>query len=256
MIMGVVNVTPDSFSDGGFFQDPYAAHDQVLRLIDHGADIIDLGAESSRPGTHLISEEEEWRRLEPVLDLLSRRELGARLSVDTNKPAVMRRVLPYGVTIINDIKGGADDQTLEFLAKNHLTYIAMHMHRLPLDMQQQPLSGDDAVNAVQEFFSRTQQRLLQAGFSKDRIWLDPGIGFGKTDSANIRLLKYSVSMAGQCTLVIGISRKSFIGRLLDIENPRERDKPSKMLELGLLLAGIQVIRTHDVQRLHSIRSLL
>jgi len=256
LIMGVINITPDSFSDGGQFHNPQAALEQALRLVDQGADIIDLGAESSRPGAQLISENEEWQRLEPVLNLLSQRQLGARLSIDTNKPEIMRRVIPCGVTIINDIKGGADDLTLRDLAQKQVTYIAMHMHRSPADMQQLPLSGDEALKSVDCFFTQTEDRLLRAGFPKAAIWLDPGIGFGKTDSANLRLLKYCLSISGRYSLVLGISRKSFIGRLLGIESPIDRDGPSKMLELGLMLAGIRVIRTHDVKNLNNIRSLL
>ncbi|MFW7380058.1 MAG: dihydropteroate synthase [Oligoflexus sp.] len=255
-IMGVVNITPDSFSDGGRFHQPQKALEQILRLVDDGADIVDIGAESSRPGARLIPAEEEWQRLEPVLERLSTRQIGAKLSVDTNKPEIMRRVIPYGVDIINDIKGGADDDSLKNLAENHLTYIAMHMHRTPEDMQQAPLDGDEAIAAVDAFFAQTRSRLMLAGFPESAVWLDPGIGFGKTDRANLRLLKYSLKISDQYHVVVGISRKSLIGRLLGIDSPVERDGPSKMLELGLLLGGIRMIRTHDVKSLNHMRSLL
>lgn len=254
--MGVVNITPDSFSDGGQFLSPDSACDHIMRLVDDGADVIDLGAESSRPGAKLVSFETEWQRLEPVLNRLARRDLGARLSLDTNKPEIMRRAPDLGVEFINDIKGGADDDTLSYLASKGISYIAMHMHREPECMQAEPLQPQLAISLVRDFFAAAHNRLAGAGFANEKIWLDPGIGFGKSDAANLSLLQLSMSLASEHNLVVGISRKSFIGRLLDIESPVQRDAPSKMLELGLILAGVRVIRTHDVKRLDLIRQLL
>jgi dihydropteroate synthase len=255
-LMGIVNITPDSFSDGGRYLDPEAAYEQIVKLVDQGADIVDLGAESSRPGAELIDEQEEWRRLEPVLNRLAQQPLGVELSVDTNKPTVMRRLVGTGVTLINDIKGGADQETLSFLAGQNMSYCAMHMHRSPADMQMEPLDGEQAVAAVAEFFRGTHDRLRRAGFAESAILLDPGIGFGKTIAANLRLLQYSMKVAHDYALVIGLSRKSFIGRMLEIDEPAERDGPSKMLELALILAGARVIRTHEVETLDRIRRLL
>lgn len=256
LIMGVVNVTPDSFSDGGRFFKPEDAVDQVLRLVDDGADIVDIGAESSRPGAELITPEIEWQRLEPVLEKLFQRDIGCQISIDTNKDKTMLRLQDYPISIINDIKGGASQSTLEALAAQDMTYIAMHMHQTPSTMQIKPLDGQEAVDKVEVFYTSALDRLKRCGFSEDRIWLDPGIGFGKTDCANIALIKFSMERAKKWPIVVGVSRKSFIGRLLGIDNPKERDHPSKMLELALMLAPVKAIRTHDVAKLRLIRDHL
>jgi dihydropteroate synthase len=130
------------------------------------------------------------------------------------------------------------------------------MHQLPDSMQRDPLDGNEAIDHVHKFFEKATDRLRSAGFTDEKIWLDPGIGFGKTDQGNIRLLKYTMLHAQNYQLVVGISRKSFIGRLLGVEDPVQRDQPSKMLELGLMLAGVKVIRTHNVKMLSQIRTLI
>ncbi len=256
LIMGVLNVTPDSFSDGGSFLDPKRALAHVWELAADGADIIDIGAESSRPGSQAVDADEEWRRLEPLLAALSDNRPKALISLDSYKPVIMRRALDYPVQIINDIKGGADRATLELLAQRGLIYLAMHMHRDPTSMQAAPLDGQKALDELSSFYQNTQSRLSEAGFSEDRIWLDPGIGFGKTDRANLLLLEQALQLAPRWPIVLGVSRKSFLGRLLNIENPRDRDAPSKMLELSFLFAGVRGIRTHDVARLRALRDLL
>lgn len=256
LIIGVLNVTPDSFSDGGTFLDPGKALAHAWDLVNDGADVIDIGAESTRPGSAAVDGDEEWRRLEPILAALSSQKPKARISLDTYKAVTMRRALDYPIDIINDIQGGADVPTLEAIAKRGLTYLAMHMHRDPSSMQTAPLDGEDALQALDVFYDEAQSRLLSAGFTADRIWLDPGIGFGKTDKANILLLKDALARASQREIVLGISRKSFIGRILGIANPVDRDAPSKMLELSFLFAGVRGIRTHDVKRLKQIRDFL
>ncbi len=254
--MGVVNITPDSFSDGGLYFKSAAALSHIEKLFDEGADILDIGAESSRPGAKALAPEEEWSRLEPVLNEISRRWPSALISVDTYHPQTMLRCLNYSVSIINDIRGGADFDTLQKIASRGLVYLAMHMHRDPQSMQQNALNGEEALASVSAFYKKAQETLETAGFPKEKIWLDPGIGFGKTDRANLLLLKHSVEWARHFSLVVGVSRKSFIGRLLQIEAAQERDGPSKMLELSLLLAGVKAIRTHDVLRLQAMRELL
>ena len=254
--MGVLNVTPDSFSDGGKFLDPGRALEWSLKMSEDGADIIDIGAESSRPGASIVDVEEEWRRLEPILSRLSQSGFKTPVSVDTYKPEIMVRLNDYGVAIVNDIKGGADEPTLRVLAEQGLIYVAMHMHRSPGDMQMSPLSGKEAVIQVQGFYDNVEQKLKNAGFEKSKIWLDPGIGFGKDDEANLKLLQQSLAIGSDKNILLGISRKSFMGRLLDLDNPLDRDPPSKMLEATFLMCGIKCIRTHDVKRLSRIRSLL
>lgn len=255
--MGILNVTPDSFSDGGQFLNPETALRRIEQMIEQGADIIDIGAESSRPGASFISESEEWARLSPILTAISSQSHKINYSVDTNKPEIMRRLPDYGVQIINDIKGTADTQTLEHLAKSGCTYIAMHMQGTPDNMQDSPMSGQSAVHAVEEFYRASHSKLTSAGFTSDKIWLDPGIGFGKDDSSNLHLLASSLlSSQDSQNIVIGISRKSFIGRLCGLPDAESRDPASKMLEACFLMSGIKCIRTHEVSKLKHIRDLL
>lgn len=256
LILGVVNVTPDSFSDGGLFHEPQVAFRRVEQLIADGADVIDLGAESTRPGAEALKLEEEWQRLRPVLELTKQLPKHVLLSVDTYKPELMRRCVDYGVQVINDINGGADDNTLKWLAKHKVKYLAMHKYGDPATMQQNPLRGRAAVTAVSDFYQQTTKRLTDLGFAKDQIWLDPGIGFGKDDAANLLLLQQAMTDKKSYQIVLGVSRKGFIGRLLDLPTPMQRDAPSKMLEIVCMMTGIFGIRTHNVIQLAKMRQLL
>ncbi|RZA14535.1 MAG: dihydropteroate synthase [Proteobacteria bacterium] len=255
LIMGIVNVTPDSFSDGGLFLSKDAALKQVHQLMSDGADILDIGAESSRPGAPAVPLEEEWNRLLPLLKELDKESV--TISVDTYKPEIMRRLKDHNVTIINDIKGGAQipDEILKDWANLSRTYLGMHMHLEPETMQQRPLDVREASAAVSFYYDKTRERLQNLGFPREKIWLDPGIGFGKTDAANLYLIREAIEDAGRTPLVMGISRKSFIGRILDIERAEDRDGPSKMLELSFLYAGVKAIRTHNVKHLKRLRDL-
>ncbi len=256
LIMGVVNITPDSFSDGGSYIDPARALDHISQLLEEGADIIDIGAESSRPGAELISLQEERRRLLPVLNLLAKSSLKAEISVDTNKPELMLELADFGIRYINNIKGLAPFSCLQRLAERGHHYIAMHMQGQPASMQNQALARDAACDAWRQFSTECSQALRSAGFSDERIWLDPGIGFGKTDAANLALLQACMQDSGAVQYAVGISRKSILGRLLELDDPLQRDDSSKALELGLMLAGIGMIRTHEVRRLARMRRLL
>lgn len=256
-IMGVINVTPDSFSDGNRFKDPTKAADQALRLIKEGADFIDLGAESSRPGADPVDLETEWQRLEPVLKMFKRKNLLDRVTVDTRKPEVMLRLLDWGICGINDIAGGAPEETLKKLCVSpSLNYIAMHMRGEPENMQISPLDGEEAVHAVSAFFKKTHQKLMNAGFNPKQIFLDPGIGFGKTDRANLLLIDQVRHWSQTYQIAIGVSRKSFMGRILGVSGPAQRDLPSKMVEMGLVLAGASIIRTHSIKALSNIYKIL
>jgi dihydropteroate synthase len=258
LIMGIVNITPDSFSDGGLFLSKDAALKQIDQLIQDGADILDIGAESSRPGAHAVSLDEEWTRLSPVLKALDKESISTLISVDTYKPEIMRRLKDHNVAIINDIRGGGQipDDILRDWARLSRTYLGMHMHLGPRSMQQTPLGAAEASAAVRAYYAVTRDRLQKLGFKPDKIWLDPGIGFGKTDAANLYLIREALEEAGRTPLVMGISRKSFIGRILDIDRPEDRDGPSKMLELSFLYAGVKAIRTHNVKHLRRIRDLI
>jgi dihydropteroate synthase len=256
ILLGVVNLTPDSFSDGGDTLAPRAALERCEALLRDGADLLDLGAESTRPGATPLSAAEEWARLEPVLTTLARRHLTARVSLDTRKPEIMRRGADLGITLINDVEGGRDSATLKALARYvNLGYLAMHMHGTPENMQRQPLGSRTAVAAADAFFAEREDALRDAGFSPARIWLDPGIGFGKTDAANLRLMAEIPRWRAAHQVAVGVSRKGFLGRALGLAVPKDRDPPTKTLELGLWLLGARMIRTHDVARLRTLIDL-
>ncbi|MFK7826522.1 MAG: dihydropteroate synthase [Oligoflexales bacterium] len=254
-IMGVVNVTPDSFSDGGKYLDPGRACEWASELAIQGADIIDIGAESTRPGANDLDSGVEWRRLQPVIDRL-KKQLDSRIkiSVDTKKPELMILSARSGVDLINDVSGLADRETLRYLAlESKVAYLSMHMKGCPNSMQDNPLKGCEVLDEICRFFSRSYDTLINAGFSRERIWMDPGIGFGKTDQANLLLMANVAHFAARYQLAVGISRKSWMGRLLDLQVPADRDPPSKIAEFALAAAGAKIIRTHDVKYLNRLR---
>ena len=257
LLMGVVNLTPDSFSDGGDYNDVGAAFDRIETLIADGADIIDLGAESTRPGASQVPAEEEWKRLEPLLKRLSQSSLRVSISVDTRKPSLMLQAADYGATWFNDIGGHADITDLATLASYpEMHYIAMHMPITPDIMQVQPMPAAQALANIKEFFAQRMALLAAAGFGGERVWFDPGIGFGKTDTANLRIMQEISLWSQTMQMMIGVSRKSLIGRILDISDPKARDAPSKMLEFGLALCGAKLIRTHNVAPLKRLFDLV
>jgi dihydropteroate synthase len=256
-IMGVVNITPDSFSDGGRYLLPDAALAQAKHLVEAGAEVIDLGAESTRPGALPVNPDEEWRRLEPVIKALMGRLPNAIISTDTRKPDIMLKAAAAGARLTNNVGLLPDDATLAKLAATPgMQYVAMHMHGEPSTMQRQPLAPDAAIAAVDAYFQTAMTRLTRAGFSPDRIWLDPGFGFGKSDAANLAMMRQLPAWSRQYQIAVGVSRKSLIGRMLNIEDPAARDEASHMLELGLVLAGAKLVRTHDVAGLSKVRSFL
>jgi dihydropteroate synthase len=256
-VMGVINITPDSFSDGDQCLTLEAATNRA-RLFDQlGVDYIDIGAESTRPGAKTVSLETEWERLSPTLELLQATQLTAKISVDTSKPEIMLRSANLGARMINNVNGCTDHTTLQKLASdyNNVEYLCMHMQGHPSSMQKKPLDGLDAVETVDAFFRTSFSKLREAGFDSDRIWLDPGIGFGKTDHANALLMAQIPRWSNDYQIAVGVSRKSLMGRLLGIENPEMRDDASKMLEFGLIAAGAKLVRSHEIERLCNIVSL-
>lgn len=252
--MGVVNVTPDSFSDGGDYLNADAALTRALNLLADGADLIDLGAESTRPGALPVSADEEWARLKPVLQGLVAEGLGQRLSVDTQHGiTALKAANEFGVGWVNNIRGLFDSEVLRALSRfRGLTYVAMHMHGTPATMQRTPLVGSKAVEAVSSAFTEYHETLLGHGFDAKSIVLDPGIGFGKDDSGNLKLIAEVSAWSTSYQILVGVSRKSFMGRLLEIPVAKDRDSASKMLEFALILQGAKVIRTHEVRALANI----
>lgn len=245
MLMGIVNVTPDSFSDGGLFLEPEEAVDRALKLAEEGAEIIDIGGESTRPNAPVVSESEEIRRILPVLEGLAGR-LKVAISVDTQKPGVARAALAAGACIINDIAANRTTREMwEVVAEARAGYVAMHMQGNPQTMQINPTYAN-VVQEVGSFFADRLARLVETGISLDQIILDVGIGFGKKLEHNLALLSGLDGFAKfQRPLLLGASRKSFIGALLGA-GPEARLPAAMACACAAVQAGVQIIRTHDV----------
>jgi dihydropteroate synthase len=247
VLMGIVNVTPDSFSDGGRFQDPAAAAERALALAEEGAEIIDIGGESTRPGAVPVSEGEELRRVLPVLERL-RGRIQALLSIDTYKPQVAREALRAGAGMVNDIGANrADPEMWQVVAEHGAGYIAMHMQGRPATMQVHPAYAD-VRREVASFFEDRLAGLAGAGVALDQVALDVGIGFGKTRRHNLELVAGLGCFArfGR-PLVLGVSRKSFLG---DRGETRVEERLPAALACSsyAVQTGVQILRTHDVKR--------
>ena len=254
--MGVVNVTPDSFSDGGCYLDARCAYARAVALCEQGADIIDIGAESTRPGASPVTVVEEWRRLQPLLEKLREKPLAAAISVDTRKEAIAVRLFDYPVTLLNDCGAQLPLSLLRRWAAQGRSYLAMHMHGEPRTMQQQPLDAEQIMPRLRTFFCPRVKLWRDCGFAEEKLWIDPGIGFGKTDRAIMRIFAELGSLQALAALAVGVARKSWLGRNLQLAAPRERDRVSTVLELALVLQGVKLIRTHEVMQLNGLRELL
>jgi dihydropteroate synthase len=246
MVMGVLNVTPDSFSDGGRFFDPVQAVEHGLELIAEGADILDIGGESTRPGAQPVDEMEELRRVIPVIEIL-RRETRALLSIDTMKPAVARAALEAGADIINDVTGFRDPAMTHVAATSRAGLIVMHMQGDPQTMQSHPVYAD-VVAEVAAFFQERLRILCDAGIAVDRIAFDPGFGFGKALEHNLALLRNLPQLrVQQRPLVVGVSRKTMVAKLLGDPALQKRRWPTVALTSWMREAGAEVVRVHDVR---------
>jgi dihydropteroate synthase len=242
--MGVVNVTPDSFSDGGLFLDPARAVEHAKRLVEEGADILDLGAESSRPASDPVSEDEEWERLKPVLERLLR-EVHAPVSVDTYKPRTAQCALRMGAHMINDITGLTNPAMVEAVAQHQVPVVIMHMKGLPKTMQQN-IHYDDVVAEVKTFLARQAAVAAQAGIRQ--VIVDPGIGFGKGVDHNLQLLRRLDELAAlPYPLLVGLSRKSFLGTLTGAA-VTDRLEATLASVTAAVLGGADIVRVHDVRQ--------
>nr|WP_295834368.1 dihydropteroate synthase [uncultured Azospirillum sp.] len=243
-IMGIVNVTPDSFSDGGDFLDPGAAIAHGEAMLAAGADILDVGGESTRPGADPVPPEEEERRVLPVIRHFAYK--GATVSVDTRHASVMESAAAAGAHIVNDIAGLSDPQALPVVARTGTPVVVMHMQGDPGTMQANPTYRAAALDV----FDWLEERIAScaaAGVPPERIAVDPGIGFGKTTEHNLDILRHTALYhALGCTVLIGLSRKGFIGRLSRAEPPKERLPGSLAAGLETLNQGAQILRVHDV----------
>jgi dihydropteroate synthase len=244
LIMGIVNVTPDSFSDGGLRLDAGDAVAAGREMTGHGAEIVDVGGESTRPGAGSVPADEELRRVIPVVEGLV--ASGITVSVDTYKPDVARAAVGAGAEIINDVTGAGSDTMAEVMAETGAGVVLMHMLGTPRTMQENPTYGD-VVAEVTSFLSERASRLVEAGVDRGRIAVDPGIGFGKTVAHNLALIAGLGELAKLgYPVVLGASRKSFLGKLAGIEDPASRDTATAVTTALGFERGARVFRVHDV----------
>src|ERR1051326_6749571 len=247
MIMGVLNVTPDSFSDGGEFFDTAAAVERGFQIAAEGADIIDVGGESARPGAEPVSAKEELQRVIPVIEKL-RGKIEIAISIDTSKSEVAEAALDAGASIINDVTAGrGDEKMLALAATRNAALVLMHMQGEPRTMQKNPRYSD-VVREVGDFFRQQYSRALECGVDPMRLAFDPGIGFGKTLEHNLTLLKNLEHLrVDDRPLVVVVSRKSFFGKLIGSNETSDRVAPTIAMTSILRLRGADILRVHDVK---------
>jgi dihydropteroate synthase len=247
LIMGVLNVTPDSFSDGGKFFALENAVEHGMKMASEGADIIDVGGESTRPGAEPIAAGEELRRVIPVIDKL-RAKIDVPISIDTSKPEVAGVAIQAGASIVNDVTGGRGDEgMLPLVAETNSGFIIMHMQGTPKTMQNQPRYSD-VVSEIADFFLQQYTRAIGCNIDPMAIAFDPGIGFGKTFDHNLKVLAQLERLrAHDRPLVVGVSRKSFLGKLVNSREIRDRLAPAVALTSLLRARGADVFRVHDVK---------
>lgn len=246
LIMGVLNITPDSFSDGGAYADVEQAVAAGLKMIQQGADIIDIGGESTRPGAVRVGREEQMSRVVPVIEALAQRS-GAVLSVDTTLAAVAQAAVAAGASIINDVSAGREDGDMLALAAELGTgLILMHMQGTPASMQDHP-TYSDVVREVCWFCQQRAQEAISAGVDPSSIVLDPGIGFGKTTEHNMQLLAHLDRLiALGYPVALGTSRKRFLGQITGLHRPADRDLATAVTTALGVRAGVKIFRVHDV----------
>ena len=246
-IMGILNVTPDSFSDGGFFQSPEEAVESGVRMVEEGADIVDVGGESSRPGAEPVSLKEELRRVIPVIEGLVGR-VTVPISVDTTKAKVVREAVASGAEIINDISAMRfDDQMPVVVAATGAAVILMHMRGTPKDMQEGDLTYRSLLSDIIDFLRERMEVAQSVGIEFERIMIDPGLGFGKKVEDNLKLLKHlsAFRVLGR-PIVTGASRKSFIGKVTG-GDPQDRLEGTAAALTVAIMNGSHVVRVHDVR---------
>jgi dihydropteroate synthase len=245
-LMGIVNVTPDSFSDGGDFLAPERAIAHGLRLVEEGADVLDIGGESTRPGAAAVDAEEEIRRVVPVIEGLMEAGCTAQISIDTSKAAVADQALGAGATIVNDVTALGDERMAAACARGEASLILMHMKGTPRTMQENPVY-EDVVAEVRDYLAGALEHAIREGVPEGVIWLDPGIGFGKTVEHNLELIDRlgELRSLGR-PIVLGASRKRFIGTITGRE---VGDRVGGTLAANVIgmARGAEMLRVHDVR---------
>jgi len=249
-IVGVLNVTPDSFSDGGLFFKTSKAYEQVNLMIKNGAKIIDIGGESTRPGSKIVKDKEEWNRIKNIISKIKKFFPKIPLSLDTRKSFVMKKGIELGVSIINDVSGlNFDNKSFDTINSNKIPFILHHMQGTPDTMQKNP-KYNDALLDIYDFFEEKINFCLKKGYKKELIFLDPGIGFGKNLNHNLRILsKISTFHSLGCPILIGTSRKRFIEHIVTKFDTSDRTGGTLSSVLYGLLQGVQLFRVHNVKEI-------
>jgi len=251
IIMGVLNVTPDSFSDGGRFFNTDKAIQHGLEMTVKGAAIIDIGAESTRPGAEPVTADEQIRRVVPVIEALIKKT-DVPISIDTNKSEVAKTALEAGAAIINDITALSDNRMGELAAEQQVPVILMHMQGTPANMQIEP-KYQDVVGEVLQFLLERAQQAEKFGIPKERIFIDPGIGFGKTLEHNLELLRnIDKFIATGYRVLVGTSRKSFIGKITGEEKPSQRIFGTAASVAICVVKGVSIVRVHDTAEMNDV----
>jgi dihydropteroate synthase len=246
LVMGILNVTPDSFSDGGRFLDRATAVAHATRMIDDGADILDVGGESTRPGSAPVSADEELERVHPVIERLAELHPAVPVSIDTRKADVAAEALDAGAAIVNDVSGGADPTMFEVVRDRDAAVVLMHMQGDPTTMQEAPYY-DDVVGEVHEYLRQRIEAAELAGIDPERIAIDPGIGFGKDLDHNLELMHGVDALLDLGRpVVVGPSRKKFIGTILDLPE-EERVEGTVGAVVWMVARGAHLVRVHDVK---------
>lgn len=244
LIMGVLNLTPNSFSDGGLFPNADAALDHAFGLVEDGADLIDVGGESTRPGAAAVTASEEMERVLPAVEVLA--GAGLVVSVDTSKPEVAAAALEAGAEVINDVTAGSDPEMLPLVARTGAGVILMHMQGDPRTMQVDP-QYEDVVGEVTSFLAGRAEAAQARGIDPGKLALDPGIGFGKNLHHNLALLRHlQLFRSLGFPLVLGVSRKSFLGKITGVDNPVDRDLASSVTAALAVERGADIFRVHNV----------
>ena len=247
VLMGVLNVTPDSFSDGGEFLDPDKAVVRAVSLLDEGALIVDIGGESTRPGSEPVSSDEELRRVMPVLREILAIRPEAIVSIDTYRASTAEVALDAGARIVNDVTALGDPRMAGVVAERGCSIVLMHMRGEPKSMQQDP-RYEDVVREVRDFLARRTERALRAGVEEDNIVIDPGIGFGKTLEHNLTLLnRLDTLVEFGFPVLIGASRKSFLGKIVGSGSPKDRLFGTVATNVIAYEQGVSLFRVHDVR---------
>ena len=250
-IMGVLNVTPDSFSDGGLFLKENEAYDQAKKIINGGAAIIDVGGESTRPGSKTINENKEWKRIEKIIIKLKKNFSKIPISLDTRKSYVMKKGINIGINIINDVSGlNFDKKSFNVINSNKIPFILHHMQGNPDTMQKNP-KYDDVLLDIYDFFEKKINFCIKKNYSKNLIIIDPGIGFGKNINHNLRIMsKISTFHSLGCPILIGTSRKRFIEHIVTKFDTQDRTGGTLASVLYGLSQGVQLFRVHNVKEIY------